>query len=315
MEKRANICQRGRGRTNSTSLVELWANNLQGEKEEKRKRLRQEDEDLLRETFKKSNKIVRTPPKLEEEKRKADENIEKGKMEIDKAEEYTSRLILEEIRDMRREMVEGRKELKEEITNLKTKITVIEEKWTVREKELTDRIRGIEEKLKETERKRKIEEEVNKVTRKEVLEVKGKIEEKEKQERKNNIIIRWMEKKEQNMREMIASFLEKEFRVTNGIEKIDILGRQGREIALVKLKDWETKTELMKEKKKLGTKRIYIDHDMTKGEREVQRIIKERADKARKEGMKVKIGYKKIEINDKRFLWSDDVMDLVEKNF
>lgn len=51
---------------------------------------------------------------------------------------------------------------------------------------------------------------------------------------------------------------------------------------LVKLKDWETKAELMREKRKLGRKRIYIDHDMTKEEREVQRIIRERADKKRK---------------------------------
>lgn len=71
------------------------------------------------------------------------------------------------------------------------------------------------------------------------------------------------------MRETIASFLEKEFRLTKNIEKIDIIGGQGRELALVKLKDWETKRDLMKEKRKLRRKKLYIDHDMTKKEREV----------------------------------------------
>lgn len=44
-------------------------------------------------------------------------------------------------------------------------------------------------------------------------------------------------KKKKNFREMIKTYLEKEFRLIVGREEIDILGGEGREIALVKLKD------------------------------------------------------------------------------
>lgn len=43
---------------------------MRDEKEEKRKRVRQEEEDMNRDIFKKSNKIVRTPPKLGEDEKK-----------------------------------------------------------------------------------------------------------------------------------------------------------------------------------------------------------------------------------------------------
>lgn len=109
-----------------------------------------------------------------------------------------------------------------------------------------------------------------------------KLDEREKQERRNNIIIRWMEKEEKNLREMIKTFLEKDFKLTVGVEEINILGGGGKEIALVKLKDWEEKSKLMKEKGKLGRRKIFIDHDLTKEEREVQRIIREKAGKEKR---------------------------------
>lgn len=98
------------------------------------------------------------------------------------------------------------------------------------------------------------------------------------------------------MREMIAYFLEKEFRMSENIESIDILGRQGREVALVKLKDWKSKMDIMKEKSKLRKKRIFIDHDLMEEERAVQSLIRRRADKERREGRRVKIGYKKLDM-------------------
>lgn len=74
------------------------------------------------------------------------------------------------------------------------------------------------------------------------------------------------------------------------IEKIDILGGEGRKIVLVKLKDWETKAELIKEKRKLGRKRIYINHDMTKEERSTKNNKgKSRQRKKRREKSKHKI--------------------------
>lgn len=40
---------------------------------------------------------------------------------------------------------------------------------------------------------------------------------------------------------------------------------------IVELNDWEVKEKIMKEKKKLVGRRVYIDHDMSQEERGVQR--------------------------------------------
>lgn len=60
-------------------------------------------------------------------------------------------------------------------------------------------------------------------------------------------------------------------------------GKERKEVAIIELEDWETKELIMKEKKNLRSKqytnKIYIDHDLTREEREVQRRIAERAKK------------------------------------
>lgn len=69
-------------------------------------------------------------------------------------------------------------------------------------------------------------------------------------------------------------------------------GKEGREVVIIELEDWEIKEMIMKEKKKLRDKyrnltkknKIYIDHDLTREEREVQRRIRERANKERENG-------------------------------
>ena len=47
------------------------------------------------------------------------------------------------------------------------------------------------------------------------------------------------------------------------------------DLIIVEMKDWETKQSAMQKKKKLGEKRIYIDHDLTEEARRVQRELRE----------------------------------------
>lgn len=49
--------------------------------------------------------------------------------------------------------------------------------------------------------------------------------------------------------------------------EIIIFGRKEREWAVVEIEDWKTKQAIMKEKKKLRGKNIFIDHDLTKEEK------------------------------------------------
>jgi hypothetical protein len=50
-------------------------------------------------------------------------------------------------------------------------------------------------------------------------------------------------------------------------------------------------------------KKVYIDDDLTKEERETQKKLRELAREERDRGKRVKIGYRKIQINGDWFRW------------
>lgn len=194
-------------------------------------------------------------------------------------------MILNEIKEMRKDIEIGREEMKGEIRRL-------EEKWYKRKKEIDEKIKKLEDKLeklemkregrekdRESEDRRKEAEEkgyVEKI-REEMKEVKNKLEEKEKQERRNKIVVKEIEEGEEDKEKATKTFLKEVFDIKEGIKKIEIIGKKGRQVAVVELINWEVKQKIMKEKKKLRWKKIYIDHDLTRREKEVQRIIGERA--------------------------------------
>lgn len=310
---------KNRERANLTTLIDLWAG-----KEENRKRLRQEEEEKLEDIFKRSNKLIRSPVKTEKEDNgKEMEEEKEGKKEKDEVKreekEITNRLIYEEIRGMREVMERNRKEVREDIRKLEEKINNVEKAWRNREEDTCDKVEKLEKMIKEMEckveviEKEKEESRKNKMERKgkigdsnttreaednrermeikkELMEIKRRLQEKEKRDRRNNIVIKGLENKEKSIEKMAREFLEKEFGIKKGVGKIDTVGKGKRELAVMELKDWETKQKIMREKGKLGERKIYIDHDLTKEEREVQRI--ERAREERIKGKKVKIGYR-----------------------
>jgi len=61
---------------------------------------------------------------------------------------------------------------------------------------------------------------------------------------------------------------------------------------------WERKEEIMRRKKKLGGREIYIDNDLTQEKKEVQRKLKEIATGKRADGRRAKVGCRRIEIED-----------------
>lgn len=79
------------------------------------------------------------------------------------------------------------------------------------------------------------------------------------------------------------------------------------------MEDWQTKEKIMKEKNKLRGRNIFIDHDMTKEEREEQRKLRKRAGREREEGRKVKVGYRKIIVEGKVYIWNDKEEEVREK--
>ena len=80
---------------------------------------------------------------------------------------------------------------------------------------------------------------------------------------------------------------------------------KGRGLALVELKTFEDKLNIMRNKRKLTGQECYVKDDMTKREREIQAAIRKKAREARERGHEVKVGYQKIQINRKWETWED----------
>jgi uncharacterized protein YlxW (UPF0749 family) len=83
---------------------------------------------------------------------------------------------------------------------------------------------------------------------------------------------------------------------------------------LAKIESCEQEKNIMLNKTKLKEKkdeRMYIDDDLTKEERETQKKLRELAREKRGRGKRVKIGYRKIQINGEWFRWNEKL----KKNF
>lgn len=59
----------------------------------------------------------------------------------------------------------------------------------------------------------------------------------ERQKRKNKIVIRRLEKGNENMRSVVSNFLDREFDATDKIKEVDILDKEGNEIAVMEFRD------------------------------------------------------------------------------
>lgn len=83
----------------------------------------------------------------------------------------------------------------------------------------------------------------------------------------------------------------------------------------VKFRRWEDKSKVMENKRRLGNKKIYIDNDRTKKEREIQKKIVAQAKKCRLENRSVQIKFWKLKIEDKWYKWNETKEVLEEDTF
>jgi hypothetical protein len=77
---------------------------------------------------------------------------------------------------------------------------------------------------------------------------------------------------------------------------------------LAKIESWEQKKNIMRNKsrlKEIKGERVYIDDHLTNKERKTQRKLKDVAREERDRGERVKIGYRKIQINGEWFRWDE----------
>lgn len=252
-------------------------------------------------------------PKKEavERRSKSTSEIDSPPRKTNKKEEKEMEIeILKELKEMKEEMRAGRMEMIEHIRK-------IEETWMEKEKKMDEKIGEIEARLSKIELKERKEQgmkekegerDENKAW-KEIRKMRMEINRKEKRERKNNLIIRGIHHNErEDKEEKMRSFIEKEFKMGREVEKVETVKTGRGEILIIKMKNWEAKRKVMEEKGKLRerSEKIYIDDDLTQEERRVQRCIRERGNKERESGKRVKIGYRKIQINGVTLRWNEE---------
>jgi hypothetical protein len=79
---------------------------------------------------------------------------------------------------------------------------------------------------------------------------------------------------------------------------------------------YEKKMEIMKKKsclREIENKKTFITNDLTKKERDIQGWILEAANAEKEKGNKVKVGYKKLTINEKIWTWNRKTYNLEEQ--
>jgi hypothetical protein len=77
---------------------------------------------------------------------------------------------------------------------------------------------------------------------------------------------------------------------------------------LAKIESWEQKKNIMLNKSKLKERkgeRMYIDDDLTNEDRKTLKKLREVAREEKDRGKRVKMGYRKIQINGKWFIWDE----------
>ena len=136
-----------------------------------------------------------------------------------------------------------------------------------------------------------------------VQELTSAEEKRQRRERKNNIIIKHAIPEgieEGSVQEEVNKIL-KAIEVDVNYEHVRHIGKdwRGHNMVIVKLKDFEDKLKVLRNKKKLIGKECCIENDMTRGERKIQAILRHRAKEEANKGNTVRIGYQKIQINGK----------------
>ena len=210
--------------------------------------------------------------------------------------------ILTELKTMKKQNEEFREETREEIKSIKEELRKRDDKW----EEMQE---GLEVKIANADN----------MTQQKIMSLAEKIkaleeqeEQRTKRERKNNIII----KSKAVVFEKDAK-VEMETKVREILNKIDTevvavnmmyIGkdRQDRGMARVTFKCFEDKIKIVKNKSILRGQDTYIDDDLTKKEREIQAVLRQRAREEREKGdNEARVGYQKILLQGQWVNWKD----------
>lgn len=214
--------------------------------------------------------------------------------------EDTLKAILGEMRGMRKEnmdLKEKVEQMTEELKTMKNNNKSMMEEWKIDK----------DQRRKEMERWRiDIEEKTNN----RMKQLEEKVERMEQNERRNNIIIKGHEFVGGNLKEHVKAFIKEKLNVNVEVNWASAVGGagSGKKNTIVQLREYNMKRNVMESKGKLRDVkegRIFIDSDYTKKEREIQAKLRKIALEEKQKGIRVKIGYKKIQLNGVWKMWRE----------
>jgi len=111
----------------------------------------------------------------------------------------------------------------------------------------------------ETGKRQQEEEGEREETKKEIKKLKRLMGDRERRERKNNLVIKGLKGKgKKNLIESAQKFLEEEFEVKEGVKEVQIAGGEGREVVIIRMDSWERKGKIIRRKKSLGAERYIL---------------------------------------------------------
>lgn len=125
----------------------------------------------------------------------------------------------------------------------------------------------------------------------EVAKLQRRMEAQEKALISNNIVIKGLVRGALPAIEAVENFIHEEFGLINAVADVRELDRyfNNLKILIVKLNGRAIKDDIMKQKSKLGQRKVYIEHELSSVEQEIYKAVKARAKELRDQGKTVKI--------------------------
>lgn len=130
----------------------------------------------------------------------------------------------------------------------------------------------------------------------------------DKQIRKNNVVIKGLETIGDSPEKTVKDFLSTEMGMRDCVKEVTPIRKAGKIILLaVKMTNSEAKKHFMMKKNNVNLQNITIRHDSTFAEREMQREIHRIAKSEEAKGHAIKIGFGRLWINDTAYIWKEGV--------
>lgn len=229
-----------------------------------KKRLREQDGGSV---FKRSKKVLRSPAT--------------NRNEEDTSTQEMLKIVLSEIKEIRRE----NKEYRENMEKLETEV-----------KELKTELLETRHKMEKIE---------------------NKLEQYEQQKRKENIIIKGLKLNSDSgseYKESVKNFIKQNLKVDVEIASAHRLNDM---VSVVQMANFEAKIKVMENKNKLRSYaggNVYIENDLTVKERGIQKQIRDVARNERQKGNVAKVGFNKLIINGIKWVWNREMDTLQIEN-